>query len=333
MSAVLRKASAATVAAALWTAAVAGCAEQKPLALTGAVGVLAPRPEKITLHELADRLGLRVCQTCRTIATLRNSANTVVIYTEPAGQVYVNRRIVPESSGIQPADGTMQVPLAMVQKIRGFLRPPPARPPVEEVAIVSEREEPQPATLGHVVLDPGHGGRDPGAISVWGDQEKDIVLAVSQMAAEELSRRSVEVTLTRGDDRFIALEDRPAVARQAGADLFVSIHADAAPNRSARGFTVYVSRSAAGASLSVGRAMTRRLSGAGVRSRGVRRADYRVLVHATCPAVLVELGYLSNRSEASRLADGRHQRRLAAAVAAAVVDFLHQKRLRESTAK
>ena len=91
-----------------------------------------------------------------------------------------------------------------------------------------------------VVIDAGHGGKDVGAIAVDGGYEKDVTLAIARAAAKALtSRGRVRVRLTRGDDRFIPLGGRVALAQGARADLFVSIHADSAPNPGARGASVY----------------------------------------------------------------------------------------------
>jgi N-acetylmuramoyl-L-alanine amidase len=91
-----------------------------------------------------------------------------------------------------------------------------------------------------VVLDPGHGGIDPGAIGFSGAYEKDIALATAREVARllETSRR-YRVLLTRTDDDFVALQDRVAFAHTAGAELFLSIHADALPNSGTRGASVY----------------------------------------------------------------------------------------------
>ena len=91
-----------------------------------------------------------------------------------------------------------------------------------------------------VVIDAGHGGKDVGAISVEGAFEKDVTLAIARATAAALEKRGlVRVKLTRGDDRFIPLGGRVAIARAARADLFVSVHADSAPNAEARGASVY----------------------------------------------------------------------------------------------
>jgi N-acetylmuramoyl-L-alanine amidase len=91
-----------------------------------------------------------------------------------------------------------------------------------------------------VVIDPGHGGHDPGAIGARGTLEKEITLDISREIARKLrGTRGVSVRLTRDGDIFLPLADRVAVARDAGADLFISIHADSAPNREARGLSAY----------------------------------------------------------------------------------------------
>lgn len=102
-----------------------------------------------------------------------------------------------------------------------------------------------PARVGNaplVVIDAGHGGRDPGATSaLTGEPESRVTLALAAAMRDALAATGrVRVALTRSDDTYIALEDRYAIARRLGADLFVSIHADIAPsNDQARGATVY----------------------------------------------------------------------------------------------
>jgi N-acetylmuramoyl-L-alanine amidase len=91
-----------------------------------------------------------------------------------------------------------------------------------------------------LMIDPGHGGRDPGAIGVSGTHEKDVTLDIGRRMAEALSARpGLTVRLTRDDDTFLPLEERVKLARDAEADLFISVHADSAPNPSARGLSVY----------------------------------------------------------------------------------------------
>jgi N-acetylmuramoyl-L-alanine amidase len=94
--------------------------------------------------------------------------------------------------------------------------------------------------LRKIVLDPGHGGKDPGAIGVGGTAEKDVVLSIAKKLASKLrTELGVKVILTRNDDRYIPLEDRTALANSEDADLFISLHMNASPNAEARGIETY----------------------------------------------------------------------------------------------
>lgn len=98
----------------------------------------------------------------------------------------------------------------------------------------------RPGAARVVVIDPGHGGVDPGAIGAGGTQEKEIVLRVGLALREALrARGGYRVIMTRDGDRFVRLSDRVRIARRANADLFISLHADAAAGRTARGAGVY----------------------------------------------------------------------------------------------
>jgi N-acetylmuramoyl-L-alanine amidase len=98
----------------------------------------------------------------------------------------------------------------------------------------------KPGKIRRIVVDPGHGGHDPGAMSPTGTREKDIVLQIglklSQKIREELG---IDVVMTRSTDVFIELQERTAIANKVGADLFVSIHANASLNRAANGIETY----------------------------------------------------------------------------------------------
>ncbi|WP_411269214.1 N-acetylmuramoyl-L-alanine amidase family protein [Sphingobium sp. SCG-1] len=114
-------------------------------------------------------------------------------------------------------------------------------PPASRGIALPKVEGPRDGSRPLVVIDAGHGGHDPGASNAAaGEQEKDVTLAVSQAIRERLlASGRVRVALTRNDDRFLVLEERYGIARRLSADLFISIHADAAPNAEARGATVY----------------------------------------------------------------------------------------------
>ncbi len=113
----------------------------------------------------------------------------------------------------------------------------PPKPPVKPASKPAPKPAPRQAVI---VLDPGHGGRDPGAIGVSGTEEKEITLSVCRQIRDILAkRRDVKVILTRDSDEYLALPSRVAVAHKHNADLFISVHADAAPNRGARGLSAY----------------------------------------------------------------------------------------------
>lgn len=108
-------------------------------------------------------------------------------------------------------------------------------------ADIPKIEGPADARLPLVVIDAGHGGHDPGAISPHnGAREKDVTLALARALREELlATGRIRVALTRSDDRFLVLEERYGIARRLGADLFISLHADAAATPDARGASIY----------------------------------------------------------------------------------------------
>jgi N-acetylmuramoyl-L-alanine amidase len=90
-----------------------------------------------------------------------------------------------------------------------------------------------------VVVDPGHGGRDPGATGVGGLREKDVNLSIAKRLAKRLKSRGFQVILTRNDDRSLSLEERTAIAESAGGDVFISIHANASRRSKTRGIEIY----------------------------------------------------------------------------------------------
>jgi N-acetylmuramoyl-L-alanine amidase len=279
----------------------------------------------VSAYQLAGRVGLKVSESSSVTATLRDRYNTVVLYADPNGQAYVNGRALPGAGGITGVGNMLFLPQRLVEPIRSSLRhPEPAytpRPPQRQPA--PERHAPR--RLGTVVLDAGHGGRDPGAIAVTGMYEKTVNLSVVRRAAGMLRQRGVEVLMTRSDDRFIPLEKRADIANDAGADLFVSVHADSAGNELAQGYTLYLARAASDDAERAADCLLTQYAAMPTSSRGIRRADYRVLVRTSCPAVLVELGYLSNVDEARRLGEPAYRQQLAEALCAGVVAYLSRR--------
>lgn len=168
-----------------------------------------------------------------------------------------------------------------------------------------------------IVLDPGHGGRDPGAVGARGLREKDVVLDVSLRVAESLRAHGAEVILTRSSDTFIGLSRRVSIAEAARADIYVSIHANAHPNRQIGGTETYYFRNKANAnaSFTLANHLQRELvSTLGLRDIGVKHGSFLVIRQTSMPSALVELGFLSNAREEERMRTDDFRRHSADAV-------------------
>lgn len=209
-----------------------------------------------------------------------------------------------------------------------------------------------------VVLDPGHGGRDPGAIGVGGVREKDVTLQLATSLGKHLREIGLRVVYTRKDDRSLSLEERTVVAESVDADLFLSLHANAAPRRSVHGVeTYYLDKSherhamnlaarengiashqvnvlqqtlaklhleeLSPHSRQLAQAVQERMVSGLPKNRrpvdlGVKKGPFYVLFLSNMPAVLVEVGFLTNRHEAKRLRDSGYLEALAVQIAAGV---------------
>ncbi len=197
--------------------------------------------------------------------------------------------------------------------------PPPYQPPVT----TPPRTSPYTDLGGsRVVVDAGHGGKDPGTQGVSKMPEKSIVLDIASAVAADLRDRGAAVTMTRDRDVFIELDERAHIADKMHADAFVSVHADSHKSKSISGATIYVSPSASAASRRIATGIERELKAVGVDVKGIRTAKYRVLVGHSRPAVLVECGYLTNTSDAKSLNNDSYRDRIAAAIAKGVENGL-----------
>ncbi len=157
-----------------------------------------------------------------------------------------------------------------------------------------------------VVIDPGHGGKDWGAVGVNGTSEKEVVMNIAKHMVtmnRKLFDNSLEIYLTRYSDTLIFLKDRTRLAKALNADVFVSLHCNHAVHPGARGVEVYVSERKddfSNQSTWLGYQLQEQLKNQlGFESRGVKFANFQVLqeTSAAMPSVLVELGFLSNNNE------------------------------------
>ncbi len=175
-----------------------------------------------------------------------------------------------------------------------------------------------------VVIDPGHGGPDPGAIGIGGIRETDVVLEVSKIVKDLLSEKGVKVRLTRKNEVDLDLPPRVSFANNTDADIFVSIHANASrgKRRDINGLETFYYRGWRG------RLLAKRIQqqilrvSPGSPDRGVKQGRFYVIKNTRMPAVLVEVGFLTGRLDSRRLEKTTHRKRLAYAIAKGILEYL-----------
>ncbi len=216
--------------------------------------------------------------------------------------------------------------------------------------------------LKYVVIDPGHGGKDPGCVNRWGAREKEINLKVALLLKEMIQKEGIyQVYLTREDDRKLSLSERAERANKfpANRTLFISLHCNSSPNGKGEGVETYVfdleasdkfaeqvaarenaeetvdplkfilndlrHRSCAPyndlAARSVQNVLVRTLKAG---DRKVRKAPLKVLADVKMPAILIEMGFLSNRSEQRKLRTPSYQKLIAEAIYAGIKSFAQE---------
>ncbi|MDR2400518.1 MAG: N-acetylmuramoyl-L-alanine amidase [Deferribacteraceae bacterium] len=279
-------------------------------------------------------------------------------------------RVVLDSEAIE--DFTvfqMENPYRIVIDVTGQRRfaPPPATPP--STAGKPAAGKGNGPTLANafglkvrtIVIDPGHGGKDPGC-SYSGQKEKEIVLDIAKELKTLLQKdKSLNVYLTRDKDVYIPLEERTAIANKYKADLFISIHINAAPNKTASGIETYVlnvtnDASALEVAAFENKATTKSISDlqgilkdlmlnskleesmnlayavqknlsttlklSKAQNLGVKQAPFYVLVGAQMPSILIETGFLSNKNDAGKLATAAYRKNIAAAIHKGILEYI-----------
>ncbi|MBD1876390.1 N-acetylmuramoyl-L-alanine amidase [Nodosilinea sp. FACHB-131] len=268
----------------------------------------------------STRITLRLSPTSPDWRALRNNSGVIVL--PPSG--------VPISSiADEPA------PLAAAP-----VRPPQAQtPPVQTPPPQAQAPSPTPPPTrsaeppalpsvpsGRVVvaIDPGHGGRDPGAVGIGGLQEKQVIFPISLRVAELLESQGVVVVMTRREDVAVELQTRADIANRAQANLFVSIHANAISlsRPDVNGIESYYS-SETGRRLAT-TLQASMLAATGMRDRGVKQARFAVLRQSTMPATLLEIGFVTGAQDAPRLADPAWRETMAQAIASGILQYIQQ---------
>ncbi|MBH8566147.1 N-acetylmuramoyl-L-alanine amidase [Nostoc sp. CENA67] len=248
--------------------------------------------------------------------------NTVVVLVQPAAGVQIGR--------LNQGDQLLTLQLQGSRRIGTIPRTPPLPAIQGQLPNPTDTPQPQPGTRpiprGKVVviIDPGHGGKDSGAIGIGGVREKDIILPIGARVAQILQQNGVQVVMTRSSDYFVSLQGRVAMAEKVNADVFVSIHANSAgagrPDVS--GLETYYYDSGLGLARIVHRSILQSLN---VRDRGVRRARFYVLRKSSMPSILVETGYLTGREDIAKLKTTTYQNQMAEAIARGVLQYLRRR--------
>ncbi|MBM3251977.1 MAG: hypothetical protein FJZ11_04260 [Candidatus Omnitrophica bacterium] len=234
------------------------------------------------------------------------------------------------------------------------------------------KKEPAPSfgyKIKKVVIDPGHGGYDPGAISSSGIKEKKVNLDIAKRLKDVLESKGIDVILTRSSDNYVSLNRRAEISNRSGADLFVSIHVNANKSSQPYGFETYYFSEA---SDNVARALevaenapfinettaddssrnlkvilgdmiyTENIAASkdvakhicdntcnimGLRNRGIKSARFAVLKNADIPAILVEVGFLSNPKEEKALRNSFYRQQIAEGLASSIANYTRVYRL------
>ena len=177
-----------------------------------------------------------------------------------------------------------------------------------------------------VVIDPGHGGPDPGAVGIGGLRETDVVLDVGLQLAQLLQNRGVQVLLTRTSEVDVDLPPRVSLANRSGANLFVSLHANALSmdRPDVNGIETFYYQGGRAYELALSIQQQLMAVSPGTPDRGARPGRFFVIRRTVMPSVLTEMGFVTGEIDAPRLADARYRQQLAAALAAGILSYLGQ---------
>ncbi|MBD1866156.1 N-acetylmuramoyl-L-alanine amidase [Cyanobacteria bacterium FACHB-471] len=198
--------------------------------------------------------------------------------------------------------------------------------PIAETSVRPPQQVPSPSNPSAevpkdrivVMIDPGHGGADPGAIGIGGLREEDIVLSISQQVASLLEQEGIQAILTRSDDRGLELSTRVQLAQRANANYFVSIHANSLnmSRPDVNGVETFYHNSGRELAQSIQNSIMQNVD---MNNRGVKQANFYVLRNTSMPAALVEVGFVTGRDDAAKLRDAGFRTTMAGAIARGIV--------------
>ena len=269
--------------------------------------------------------------------------------------VLKNGRRISLDRAIARHKGEVIFPSDFIEKALSLSTAQPTKPP-----------EYVPGFFQEIIIDPGHGGKDPGAISRGGVKEKDVVLDIAQRVKENLEQKGIKVTMTRQSDEFVSLEERTQIASRSKADFYVSIHANSSRNKKVQGMEIYYPREMSASekpevqqqvnlstmvghlnakkelpivgdilrdmmhavkyteSKEFGQTVIRQSSRAvDIPNRGCRTCRFFVVRNTLMPAVLIEVGYLTNSKEEGLLNSASYRQKIAEALAESIFNYAH----------
>jgi N-acetylmuramoyl-L-alanine amidase len=319
---------------------MAGCATHPPVTI---------ETQEAELKQLCDtyKVAMQWDSTTQVIALSKNGATAMALV--GSNMVVIGDEKIALSGPVRRSHSRLLVPADFKRKVIDRLG---ARP---GFAIAKFRE---------IIIDAGHGGKDPGARGRSGLKEKTVVLDIAKRLKKNLEEEGIKVIMTRGRDEFISLKERTEIACRSKADLFISVHANSSRNRGVQGVEVYYLRdlgltekrdpnlkdnrrikfrhfnmtnssSALEGILtdmmeSYKQSESRRLSfylskktpsGMRAESRGSKSAGFFVLRNTLIPAILVEVGFLSNSHEEKLLNTGLYRQKVADSIAKGILDY------------
>ncbi|MEC5424100.1 N-acetylmuramoyl-L-alanine amidase [Virgibacillus sp. C22-A2] len=173
-----------------------------------------------------------------------------------------------------------------------------------------------------IVIDPGHGGNDPGAIGLGGVYEKDFVTSTATKVEQQLNAAGATVIMTRSGDNYASLEERIRISQSSNTDAFISLHFDSFPIFSINGISTYFYSNGTDNELaqSVHTSLASTIS---LKDRGVRFGDYRVLRYNDAPSILMELGFISNPDDLAAINTESFQNNVAEAITTGLKNYFH----------
>ena len=317
-----------------------GCAHRPPTGLL---------EQETPLQELCDRYAVswQLDPMTQVVTLIKGSARAKALV--ESNVVVFNDNKISLSAPLKKVQGTIIVPGDFKRKVIDLL--------LQSTAYTLKK-------FKEIVIDPGHGGKDPGARGRAGTQEKTIVLDIAQRLRRDLEDKGIKIIMTRSKDEFVSLEKRTEIASQAKADLFVSIHANASRMRNAHGMEIFylreldsseknedqvkenkkilfkqyaMSRNSSdlenilsdmlysykrSESQALANYVTQRASGgAHTLNRGSKTAGFFVLRNTLIPAILVEVGFLSNPNEERLLKSIDYRQKIADGLARSILDY------------